>query len=134
MTCCLMFINFIILKITFQISPRILIRIPILHILFAQTIFSQLKELKFQSWTDFRQDVAKAVQLLSDRTAALFRRHFPNDKAMLSLAEFIDCLAKCFKILTSRVIKDQHNDMWKDALRVHYEVSLTISWSVFKVH
>ena len=51
-----------------------------------------------------------------------FRRHFPNDKAMLSLADFIDCLAKCFKILTSRVIRDAHNDKWKDALEIHYEV------------
>ena len=63
-----------------------------------------------------------AVQLFSERSACLIWKYFPRKKNMLALAKFMDCLAKCKKILTSRCLYDNKKDEWCDALRVHFEV------------
>ena len=81
-----------------------------------------------------RQCAAKAIQLIADdRTVANIRRYFPHDKAMLCLADFFECLTRCRKVLTSRVYKDNKLDEWRDALRVHFEVSSIIFKKMLKV-
>ena len=67
-----------------------------------------------------RQDTRAAVHVLSERTAAILKHHFPNDSAKQALSSAIDMIAKCFKIMTSRVLCDRSDD-WKTALRMHYE-------------
>ena len=46
-----------------------------------------------------RQDAGSAVRLLSDRTAALLKHHFPNDSAKQALSKGIDIIEKAFKII-----------------------------------
>ena len=71
-----------------------------------------------------RQCATKAIQLIADdRTVVNIRRYFPKDKDMLTLADFFECVTRCRKILTSRYYKDNKLDEWRDAFRVHFEVS-----------
>ena len=79
-----------------------------------------LSEKDLQVSGNDRQDVGSAVRLLSDRTAALLKEHFPNDSNKQALAVAIDLIAKCFKIMTSRVLVDKSDD-WKCALRIHFD-------------
>ena len=79
-----------------------------------------LSEKDLQVSGNDRQDVGSAIRLLSDRTAALLIEHFPNDSSKQALARVIDMVAKCFKIMTSRVLTDR-SDIWKCALRIHFE-------------
>ena len=79
-----------------------------------------LSEKDLQVSGNDRQDVGSAIRLLSDRTAALLIEHFPNDSSKQALARVIDMVAKCFKVMTSRVLTDR-SDIWKCALRIHFE-------------
>ena len=62
------------------------------------------------------------LEVLSDRTAACFRKYFPRDPRIEALAAFIDCVSKCRRILTSRCYITKQSDKWADALRIHYDV------------
>ena len=50
---------------------------------------------------------------MSDRTAALLKEHFPNDKVKHALANAIGLIAICYKIMTSRysIVKDSNADL-----------------------
>ena len=67
-----------------------------------------------------RQQVRFAIQLISDRVVALFRKFFPSCPAKLALADLIDNVAKSYKIFSSRVIFHK-----KDKLRSAFGVYLT---------
>ena len=83
-----------------------------------------LSEKDLQVSGNDRQDVGSAVRLLSDRTAALLKEHFPNDLNKQALAKAIDTMDKCFKIMTSRVLLDNSDD-WKCALGIHFDKQKT---------
>ena len=79
-----------------------------------------LSEKDLQVSGNDRQDAGSAVRLLSDRTAALLKHHFPNVPAKQALSKAIDLIEKFFKIVTSRVLLDKSDEM-KCALRMHLE-------------
>ena len=65
-----------------------------------------------------RQDVGKALTLLSLTTAALFRKYFPNDPNKIELAKFIEAFARAHQVLNSNVIEDK-KDPYNCAYRFH---------------
>ena len=69
-----------------------------------------------------RQDVGLALALISELTAACFEKYFPKHTPKLLLAQLSRCLAKAYKILTSRVRKDP-KDHLKSAFGIYYNVN-----------
>ena len=65
-----------------------------------------------------RQDVGKALTVLSLTTAALFRKYFPNDKNKLELANFIEAFARAHQVLNSNRIEDK-KDLYNCAYGYH---------------
>ena len=57
---------------------------------------------------------------MSEQTAVLLEKYFPRHKPKLALAKFFRCLAKAHKIFTSRVRRDQKDNM-KSALGTFYK-------------
>ena len=57
---------------------------------------------------------------MSERTAALLKEHFPNDKVKHALANAVGLIAICYKIMTSRSIYDK-TDKWRYSLRENWE-------------
>ena len=53
-----------------------------------------LKQAHLECVSQDRQDTRLAVQLFSDRTAALFRRFFPNDPSKKAAADYCDLIFK----------------------------------------
>ena len=72
-----------------------------------------------------RQDVSKALHVLSEETAANFLRYFPRQKRKCALAKFIQTIAKSYKILSSRYIY-LFKDKYKSAFRAYLEEQIEI--------
>ena len=60
-----------------------------------------------------------ALRLLSVHTGQAFKKYFPRDKGKQALGDLIICVAKAYKIMTSRCMLNE-KDNWKSALRMHY--------------
>ena len=60
-----------------------------------------------------------ALRLLSVHTGQAFKKYFPRDKGKQALGDLIICVAKAYKIMTSRCMLNK-KDNWKSALRMHY--------------
>ena len=73
-----------------------------------------------------RQDVGKALTVLSHTTAALFRKYFPNDENKLELANFIEAYARGHQVLNSNVIEDK-KDLYNCAYGFHLKAILAFS-------
>ena len=69
------------------------------------------------------QDVGLALSLISELTSVCFEKYFPKYKPKLALAKLLRCLAKVYKILTSRVRKDPQDHL-KSGFGVYYNVIL----------
>ena len=80
-----------------------------------------LEDILLEVCSSDRQNTKYALRLFSELTAANFHRFFPEDRVKCALAKLIGLLAKAFKIMSSRVIFNQENDKWQDALRVHLQ-------------
>ena len=78
------------------------------------TVANKLKPIHFNCVNMDRQKVSYAAQLLSNTFAHLMKTLFPNDRAKLALAEFIEVADKAFNLLTSTKLKD--SDVSKCAL------------------
>ena len=56
-------------------------------------------------------NVKVATTIISDTSAALFRRFFPNDQNKLALADLVEIAALAFKVMQSRCIEDDKDRM-----------------------
>ena len=98
----------------------------------------KLDDIHFYCKQQDRQRVSLARDLLSKRSAMMYKALHPNEEKFQLLGEFIETVDECFNILTSQKMYD--NDPLKCALEVHLEKQLkpleklvkymkTIKWS-----
>ena len=65
-------------------------------------------------------DASVMCTIFSITTAGCFRRFFPNDPGKLALADLIDITVNARKVMQSRVIEDEKDNL-KCAFRFHLE-------------
>ena len=70
-----------------------------------------------------------ALNLVSEQTAVLLEKYFPNSKGKKNLARLFRCLAKCYKIMTSRCRHDSKDHMRSAlGLELYYDVHILLSY------
>ena len=69
-----------------------------------------------------RQNVGWAVCVMCRKTAALLRQHFGNCPRKLALAEYLEAMHDCFKVLTSKAVPS--NDPLKQAFGTNKDLQL----------
>ena len=77
-----------------------------------------------------RQSVSLAVKLLSEDTAKLFRKYFPNDSGKQQLADLIELMHRGFKLMSSYELENP--DPFRCAIGKHYDIQLPVLLEIKK--